>query len=191
MQEVTFRPATKRDCRTIASLYSISSDGVADYIWTKLAIPGQEILEVGQARYEREDTHFSYRNCTIAEFDSRIAGMLVAFPMHIDSQVAMPDDPVLRPYAMLEEDDSYYICGIAVFPEFRGNRVGAGLLEFAERQARKTGYIKTSLVVFEQNGQARQWYERHGYLVVKRAAIVPHPLIHYNGDALLMVKKLT
>jgi hypothetical protein len=35
--ESVVRPARKEDCAAIAALYSISSDGVADYIWTRLA----------------------------------------------------------------------------------------------------------------------------------------------------------
>jgi hypothetical protein len=44
--KIQFRSAQRSDCRLIASLYSISSDGVADYIWTKLAQPGEDILDV-------------------------------------------------------------------------------------------------------------------------------------------------
>ncbi len=36
----------------ITTLYRISSDGVADYIWTKLAAPEEDILDVGQGHYE-------------------------------------------------------------------------------------------------------------------------------------------
>jgi hypothetical protein len=97
MNTSTFRPASKSDCRTIASLYSISSDGVADYIWSKLAEPGQDILDMGQHRYERENTLFSYRNCTLAEVDSAIAGMLVAFPLWADGDDAPETDPVVLP----------------------------------------------------------------------------------------------
>ena len=82
MNKPLFRPARKEDCHAIAALYSISSDGVADYIWTKLAGPGQDILSVGQKRYEREDSAFSYKNCTVIEDEGNIMGMLVAFPMH-------------------------------------------------------------------------------------------------------------
>ena len=32
----------------------ISSDGVANYVWSKLAAPGEDILEVGRRRYENE-----------------------------------------------------------------------------------------------------------------------------------------
>jgi hypothetical protein len=44
----TLRPARKSDCRRIAELYRISSDGVADYIWAKLAEPGEDVLDVGR-----------------------------------------------------------------------------------------------------------------------------------------------
>jgi len=51
---VPCKPAAKSDCRTIASLFSIASDGVADYIWAKGAHPDDDVLDVGQRRYERE-----------------------------------------------------------------------------------------------------------------------------------------
>ena len=183
------RPARKADCGVIARLYRISSDGVADYIWTKLAAPGEDILDVGRRRYEREDTLFSYRNCTVVEVDGHVAGMLVAFPMHVDPNY-VESDPVLAPYSALEEDDSYYICGMALFPEYRGQGIGTALLALAEQHAREKGFSRLSLIVFEQNTGAKKLYERSGYRETKRAAVHPHPLIHYTGDALLMVKDL-
>lgn len=189
MANATVRQATKADCAAIARLYSISSDGVADYIWTKLAEPGEEILDVGRRRYEREDTAFSYQNCTVVEVDGEVAGMLVAFPMHVDP-AATESDPVLAPYSELEEDKSYYICGMALFPEHRGQGIGTRLLALAEEHARDMGYGKLSLIVFEQNADAKKLYERGGYREVRRAAIYPHPLIHYTGHAILMVKEV-
>jgi ribosomal protein S18 acetylase RimI-like enzyme len=98
MTEPHFRPARKDDCRKIAELYRISSDGVVDYVWTKLAAPGEDILDAG---------------CRNA-----------------------------------------------------------------------------SLIVFEQNGGAARLYRRLGYVETQRERVVPHPLIHHTGDALLMVKQL-
>lgn len=54
LSNLQFRPAEKNDCRAISSLYSISSDGVSDYIWAKLAQPGEDLLDVGQRRYEQK-----------------------------------------------------------------------------------------------------------------------------------------
>jgi len=189
MTPTHIRPAEKSNCAQIAALYRISSDGVADYIWTRLAEPGEDPLEVGRRRYAREDSVFSYRSCTVVEFGGEVVGMLVAFPMHVDPE-ATETDPVLKPYAELEEDESYYICGMALFPEHRGRGIGSRLLGLAEEQAREQGFGKLSLIVFEQNEGALRLYRREGYLEVARAAVVPHPLIHFTGDALLMVKPL-
>lgn len=189
MNDAQFRPAEKSDCQAIASLYSISSDGVADYIWTKLAQPGEDILDVGRRRYEREDTLFSYPNCTVATVDEKIAGMLVAFPMLVDETAEPESDPVLVPYYKLEADNSYYICGIALFPEYPHRGIGTQLMKLAEDQAIAKGFDKLSLIVFEQNKNAKRLYDRLGYREIAREAIVPHPLIHCSGDAILMVKQ--
>lgn len=185
----TIRPACKVDCLTIATLYSVSSDGIADYIWTKLAMPEEDVLMVGRHRYERENSQFSYKNCTVVESEGSVVGMLVAFPMHVNSSME-EKDPVLAPYSKLEEDQSYYICGMALFPEHRGNGIGTRLLDLAEEHARERGFRKISLIVFEQNAGAKRLYERAGYEEVKREPVYSHPLIHYTGDAILMVKEL-
>ncbi len=187
---VAYRPARRGECRLIAGLYSISSEGIADYIWSTLARPGETLLDVGQRRYEQEESVFSYCNCTVACIEDRVAGMLVAFP----TPVTPPDndtniDPVLLPYRRLEADNSYYICGMAVLPEYRRRGIGARFLRIAEENARALGYARMSLVVFEQNRDALRLYERNGYLEVARESIVPHPLIRMTGDALLMVKR--
>lgn len=189
MAEFATRPATKQDCRTIAELYRIASDGVADYIWSTLAEPGQDILQVGQQRYEREDSVFSYLNTTIVERDATIAGMLVAFPAQIDATY-VEEDPVLAPYSILEEPDSHYICAMAILPAFRGRGAGTKLLKIAEAQAAEHGLDKMSLIVFEQNTGAKRLYEHNGYVERKRGKVVPHALIKYTGHALLMVKYL-
>ena len=185
----SIRPAHKYECRRIAELYRISSDGVADYIWTKLAQPGEDILDVGRRRYERQGTPFSYENCKMVELLGAVVGMLVAFPMRIDAKYK-ETDPYLVPYSVLEEDQSYYICGMAVDEEHRGKGIGTALLDEAEQTCRHLGLLKLSLIVFEQNVNARRLYERSGYTERRRHSVVPHPLIHYSGDALLMVKDL-
>jgi len=186
---LTIRPAVKSECRTIAELYRISSDGVAEYIWTKMAQPGEDVLDVGQRRYEQEDSVFSYRNCWMADWKGKTAGMMIAFPMEIDEEY-VESDPVLAPYSKLEEPDSYYICGMAVFPEYRGSGIGTKLLSLVEKHAHQHGQSKLSLIVFEQNAGAKRLYERHGFYEKASAPVVPHPLIQFDGLAVLMVKKL-
>ena len=80
--------------------------------------------------------------------------MLVAFPVEPDPDVSDPDeevDPVLKPYSELERPGSFYICGMALFPEYRGEGLGTGMLELARQQAYERGLEELSLIVFEQN----------------------------------------
>ncbi len=60
----------------------------------------------------------------------------------------------------------------------------------AENQAEAAGLTKLSLIVFEQNRGATALYQRLAYHEVALEQVVPHPVLHYTGDALLMVKSL-
>lgn len=184
------RPARRTDSRCIAGLYRLSSEGVSDYVWSRLAAPGEDLLDVGERRYAREGTPFSYQSTCLVEHAGAVVAMLVAFPMHV-APGARGDDPVLRPYAELEEDASYYVCGVAVEAAHRGRGLGRALMARAEADARAAGLAKTSLIVFEANAPALALYRSLGYAERMRRAIVPHPLIHPRGDALLMVKQLS
>jgi len=189
LTEFTFRPATRADARTIAELFSIASDGVSDYIWSKDAGPRDDLLDVGQQRYELEDSNFGFRNATMVCAGTEIVGMLLAFPMQIDEEY-VESDPVLAPMAKLEEPDSYYICAMAVFPQYRGMGIGSRLLDRAEEKCRSHELNKLSLIVFDENIGARRLYERSGFVEANRDEIVPHPLIRMTGNALLMVRHL-
>ena len=190
MDNVIFRPAHKSDSRKIAELYRISSDGLAEYIWSALAESSEAILEVGMRRYARENTQYSYQNCIIAELDQQVVGMLAAFPIYSSEEKPPEEDPVLVPYSKLEEGNSLYISGVALFEKYRGYGAGSQLLAIVEQQAKDQAIDKLSLVVFEQNIGARRLYGTKGYKEVAREAVYPHPLIRYTGDALLMVKRL-
>ncbi len=184
---IRIAPATRHDCRRIAELFQISSDGVADYIWSQLGAPKQSLLQVGQKRYERVDTAFSYQNCLVAERGGEIVGMMHSFVIpEPDEGADEPGDPVLRPYAELEIPGSLYIAGLAVLPAYRGLGYGSQMLAAARQRARELGVGELSLLCFAENTGAVRLYEREGFAVVDRRAVMPHPLIHHTGEVLLM-----
>jgi ribosomal protein S18 acetylase RimI-like enzyme len=190
MDKIIFRPAHKSDARKIAELYRISSDGLAEYIWTALAESSEAILNVGTRRYARENTQSSYQNCTIAELNQQVVGMLAAYPIYSSEEKPPEEDPVLAPYSKLEESHSLYISGVALFEKYRSCGIGSQLLAMAEQQAKDQAIDKLSLIVFEQNIGAKKLYGTMGYQEVARETIYPHPLIRYTGIALLMLKML-
>ncbi len=183
---IRIAPATRHDCRRIAELFQISSDGVADYIWSQLGAPKQSLLQVGQKRYERVDTAFSYQNCLVAERGGEIVGMVHSFVIPEPDGAEQPGDPVLQPYAELEIPGSLYIAGLAVLPAYRGLGYGSQMLAAARQRARELGVGELSLLCFAENTGAVRLYEREGFAVVDRRAVMPHPLIHHTGDVLLM-----
>jgi len=186
---VRYRQARPEDARRIAELFQIAAEGVADYVWSCLMDDYPELapLEIGARRYAREDTAFSYQNCTVAEQAGRVVGNCHAFVIETRS-VTDDVDPVLRPYAELEAPGSLYVSSLGVDPDARNRGIGSALLERAIGQARRLAVDRVSLIVFEQNVGARRLYTRFGFEERDRRPIVPHPLIHATGDALLMVR---
>jgi ribosomal protein S18 acetylase RimI-like enzyme len=187
----SFRVATRADSREIAELFRISSDGVADYVWSTLTseYPGLTPVEIGARRYAGEEGRFSYKNCIMAERGGGVIGMLCTFPIEEGEgkpPSGEPADPILEPYERLEIPGSLYICSLAVFAGFRGMGLGTKMLSIAGEQARERGLGVLSLLVFEQNAGAVGLYERGGFRVVDRAPVVAHDLIHHTGDVLLM-----
>ncbi len=189
-----FRPATANDARAIADLVAIASGGVAVIGWAEEAAreAGISPMDVGARTYARPHGQYSYRNTVVAESNGAILGALLTFAMHRrQGEPAQPPPfdgtDVFAPYNYLEAPDSWYICAMAVFPGYRGQGIGTGFLGIARRQAVEHAFDRLSLVGFEQNEGAVRLYKRHGFEIVDRAPVVPHPMIRCGGDALLMV----
>ncbi len=195
---LSVRPARREDCGAIAELFLVSSDGLAAYIWGQVAEAGESLIDTGRRRYAREDVAFSYQNCLVAEDQGRVIAMLHCFPMpprdegeDSANDNREPVDPVLKPYAELEDPGSLYVSGVAVDSEYRGRGLGRRLMEEARARAEALGLPRISLICFEANQVALQLYRRLGYVEVDRRPIVPHPCLHYSeGDALLLVRGL-
>ncbi|QYU70259.1 GNAT family N-acetyltransferase [Leptolyngbya sp. 15MV] len=191
MDRAILRPAIKADSEAIAKLFLISSDGLAAYIWSRLAEAGEDLATVGARRYAPEGVAFSYENCVIAECEGEVAGMLHAFPMEDDPGTAPEPDPVLRPYSELEDYGSLYVSGVALFPNHRGRGIGTQLMAEAAERAKELGLPRVSLICFEQNAAAMRLYGRLGYAEIDRRPIVPHPTLHYaDGDAVLLARNV-
>lgn len=190
MTNVTLRWARREDSEHIARLFQISAGGVADYIWNLIDPSGRPLLEIGTERYARENAVFSYENCVMADIDGAVAGMMHVFQMRQPVEVDEEDiDPVLRPYDELELPNTFYISGIAFYPEHRGQGIGSRLLDLASEIARDRKLDGVSLIAFAQNEAAVRLYLRKGYEIVDSRPVVAHEMINYTGDAVLMVRR--
>lgn len=188
---VLFRPAQRGDAREIARFFQITSEGGADYIWSLIAQPGEDLLEVGTARYAREGVNFSYENCLIAEHQGRVIGMMHSYVMRHDPHAEPVTDTVLAPYADMEIPDTLYISSLALDEGWRNQGLGATFLQAAQARCDALGLDGLSLIDYAANTGARRFYERHGFHIVKTCQITPHPLFRVTGQAYLMSRLVT
>jgi len=167
----------------------IASDGIAEYIWSRTRTPDLSLLEIGERRYARVGTAFSFENCLVAEKDGAVVGMVHCFPMHRQEGADTEEevDPVLAPYTELEDYDSLYISGLAIFHEYRNLGIGTLLLKEARRRGRALGLERLSLICFEKNTRALRLYQRLGFRELRRRPVVPHPFLHYREGAAILL----
>jgi len=186
------RGATREDARALAELINYAGEGMPLYLWGRMAETGEDGWAVGRRRAMREEGSFSYLNTTLAEFDGRVAGCLIGYPLadqpeatHYD---AMP--PMFVPLQKLEAEarGTWYVNVLAAYPEFRGQGVGTRLMKVAETCAAKTHRRGLSLIVSDSNSGAVRLYRRLGYREVAQLPMVKE---QWQGDGqnwILMIK---
>ena len=85
-----FRRATPDDAQALAELVDFASEGLALYLWAKIAGPGGDPWAVGRERARRETGAFSYRNAVVLEREGRVAAALIGYPLP-DAPEPIPD----------------------------------------------------------------------------------------------------
>lgn len=180
------RPARRDDARRIAELYRAAADGVADLIWSQLALPGESIIESGTRRFAREGEDFSWENCMLAERNGMVAGLCHRYAVR-EASGPLPEDfdSVLRPFAELEVPGSLYVAGVSVDPAHRRAGLARALLAQACDQARSLGLGRLSALIFDSNAASRALFEGFGCEVIDRRTVPPHPVIERSGEILL------
>jgi ribosomal protein S18 acetylase RimI-like enzyme len=166
-----FRRATPYDAQVLAELVDFASEGMAHYLWTRIAGPGGDAWAVGRERATREAGAFSYRNAVVLEHEGRIAAGLIGYRLQ-DRPEPIPDTmpPMFVPLQQLENlaPGTWYVNVLAACPEHRGQGCGTALLTVAEAMAAATSSSGLSIIVSDGNTGARRLYERCGYREVAR-----------------------
>ena len=188
------RAATPADAAAMADLVNFAGDGLALYLWGKMAEPGQDPWEVGRQRARRETGGFSYRNTVVVEEDGKVVACLIGYPL--------PDAPEPIDYASmpamfvaLQELENlapatWYVNVAAAYPEHRGRGLGTMLLRVAEELAADTSRTGLSIIVSDANTGARRLYERIGYKQIATRPAVKEDWKNPVKDWVLLVKQL-
>jgi ribosomal protein S18 acetylase RimI-like enzyme len=186
-----FRRARPDDAQALAELVDFASEGLALYVWGKIAGPGGDPWAIGRERALRESGGFSYRNAVVLERNGRIAAGLIGYPLP-DSPERIPDDmpPMFVPLQELENlaPGTWYVNVLAAYPEMRGQGLGTTLLALADKLAADADRRGLSLIVSDANTGARQLYERTGYREAGRRTKVKEDWRNPGKDWVLLVK---
>jgi ribosomal protein S18 acetylase RimI-like enzyme len=188
-----FRCAQPADAAALADLVHFASEGLAFYLWSRMAGPGGDAWAVGRERAGREAGAFSYRNAILAEADGRVAAGLIGYPL-ADVPEPPPDDAPAMFVPLNELEDlvpgTWYVNVLAAYPEFRGRGYGRTLLALAEDLARETFRRGMSIIVADTNVAARRLYERCGYREVASRRMVKDGWVHPGTSFVLLTKRL-
>jgi GNAT superfamily N-acetyltransferase len=187
-----FRRATPEDAQALAELVDFASEGLALYLWGKMAGPGGDPWAVGRERAQRETGSFSYRNAVVLEQGGRVAAGLIGYPLP-DRPEPIPDSmpPMFVPLQELENlaPGTWYVNVLAAYPDKRGQGLGTALLAIADELAaqmdRPTGL---SIIVSDANTGARRLYDRCGYTEVARRQKTKNGWQNPGRDWVLLVK---
>lgn len=188
------RKAVPADGPVLAELLNAAGEGLPLYLWSLMAGPGEDPMDVGARRAAGNEGGFSYRHAHVAMVGSELAGMLLGYPLPdpYDDSALADAPPVVRPLLELEArvPGSWYVNAVAALPQYRGRGVGSFLMNIAEFLARAAGSSATSLIVAEDNAGAVRLYQRLGYEILDRRPVARYPGCHHAGDWLLMRKQL-
>jgi ribosomal protein S18 acetylase RimI-like enzyme len=188
-----FRRATPADAAALADLVHFASEGLAFYLWSRMAGPGGDPWAVGRERAGRAVGAFSYRNAILVERDGRVAAGLIGYPLP-DVPEPPPDNPPAMFVPLNELEDlvpgTWYVNVLAAYPERRGEGYGTALLGLAEELARETLRRGMSIIVADTNVGARRLYERCGYREVATRRMVKEGWVHPGTSFVLLTKSL-
>lgn len=193
-QPIRIELADRQDSRFIAQMIALASDGIACIEWQQEAdAAGVDALDIGARNYASDEGDYSYRNCWIARNQAdEPVGMVLSFAIteanrSVDAHPPpYRDDEIFAPYMYLEAVNSWYICGVAVIPGYRGRDIGRQLLHRAMEDGKRAGFTNVSLIAMAGKTHLVAYYESLGFRITRRAPVVEHPLIDAHGDALLM-----
>jgi GNAT superfamily N-acetyltransferase len=186
-----FRRATLDDVGTLAEFVEFASEGLAVYLWSKLAGTGRDPWSVGRERVGSETGGLSYRNAIIAELAGRPAAGIISYPLADHPEPISDKLPaILIPLQELMNQalGTWYIHVLAAYPEHRGRDVGSALIGLAERLAASATKPGLSLVVSDTNLGARRLYENCGFREVAQRKMIKEQWSHPGVNWTLLRK---
>lgn len=188
-----FRPATADDAPILAARIREVSPDVVDILLHGL-LPGISVESILAMVLRDASSHFSYRNCVLAELDGSVAGLLFAYPAEeqgipplMERMIPARRLPPLRELLTLCAPGSLYVNTLWVDAGVRGLGMADALMEYACFWAGELGKSAVSLFAWRDNARAVAFYRRQGFRPVREiTAQGPLAERHDKGDLYIL-----
>jgi GNAT superfamily N-acetyltransferase len=189
---VIYRQGRKNDCREIAELDYMASEGALEYLFHNL-VPNMTAAEILSNGLEQDVYPHSFRSAIVAENENQVIGVALSYPakFHCITQELknfLPEDRLehFKNFYSSRVEGSYLLNAIGVHDKYRRKGIGKFLLEHTMRKALSEGYNELSLIVFSDNKNAIEFYNDNKFEYVKSIDLKPHKLIPHDGGCILM-----
>jgi ribosomal protein S18 acetylase RimI-like enzyme len=193
---INYRQGSKGDCRRIAELDYIASDGVVEYLFRDL-VPGKSALDILADGLALDVYPHTFRSSIVAQSENQVVGMSLSYPAHfhcITDELTnfLPADrlAVFHEFYASRVEGSYFLDAICVDKNCQGLGIGKALLEHTKRKAGNDGYSELSLIVFADNKRAIKLYEDEGFRRISKINLQSDELLQHDEGCLLMSVKL-
>ena len=186
-----FRRASPDDAAALIDFVHFASEGLALYVWTKLAGPGGDPWALARERVIRTAGAVTYHNAIVREEDGRPVAGLFGYPLADTPEPIPADMPAMfRPLQELENlaPGTWYVNVLAAYPEHRGKGYGGALLGVADRMAVEAQKKGLSIIVSDTNTGARRLYESNGYREAGRRTMVKEDWQHPGQEWVLLTR---
>lgn len=189
-----YRMATRQDAFALAELLILAGDGLFAFLLEEFA-PESMLAGLMARTLRQESGGTSWRQCSVAEDNGVIVGMVNAFPaawLQEEERDILPPDrvQVLEGIEQVQDWQSFLLNGVAVREAWRRQGIGRRLVDWAIEQGQASGSPRVTANVWQDNTSAFDLLHGEGFRVGSRVAIPPHPALPHVGGCLLMVKDL-
>lgn len=76
---VNYRTGERKDCKKLAELTTIASDGIVEYLFHNL-VSGMTPIQVVAHNLENDNYPHSYRSAVVAAEETDVIGMALSYP---------------------------------------------------------------------------------------------------------------
>ncbi|KQU69894.1 acetyltransferase [Aminobacter sp. DSM 101952] len=189
---VTIRRAERRDAAELAILVDLSSHGLASWLWYGAVLDGttQTALEHGRNQMRHDDERAGWKDASLAEVDSEIAGIVIGHLVDPSFADEVAPHPVFEPILALQKQvvGNWFIDSVGVYRHHRGRGIGRHLV--AHELSRAAGRA-VSLITESDNEVALGLYGSHGFEEIARQPSVSTDTYSKKHDWVLLTRSAT